>query len=202
VFSSSALRAASLVYGNYDTTNPFQTLSGLSVVKADAVPFVANLSAPTGFAWQLSDIEFAATVSDFNTDTGFSNNLVSVSLFGTTNNLPGALLGSATVNLASNSPETQVNFGTNAPLLVQGQEYWVGLTDQITGDLTWYQDGSSTSTFGAATLSGSTWSFNPGLPEGAVRVNATLVASSVPEPGTFLALGSGLLLLLGKRRKN
>ena len=198
VLSSNALRAGTtVVYGNYDTGGPFDTSTGLSIGNADAVPFTDNLTAPPGFAYAVSDVDFLFATNDNNGETGLSNNPVTVSLYGTTNGLPGTLLDSVTVNLNSDSVQAQVEFPDN-PQLQNGQEYWLALSDPVTNDLEWYPDNNPDS--GIAIYDGSNWTNHASITPGALQVDTTLVVANSPEPTTFIALGSGLIFILRKRR--
>jgi hypothetical protein len=198
VLSSNALRAGTtIVYGNYDTGGPFVTTSGLSIGNADAVPFTDDLTAPLGFVYAVSDVDFLFATGDNNGDTGLSNNPVTVSLYGTKNGLPGTLLDSVTVNLDSSSVQAQVEF-PDQPQLQTGQEYWLALSDPITNDLEWYTDNNPDS--GIAVYDGSNWNYHDSFTQGAIQVDTALVVANSPEATTFMALGSGLIFILRKCR--
>jgi hypothetical protein len=200
VFSSNALRAgtttAEVVYSNYDTIPG--TGTGLSITNADAVSFTDNLTAPLDFAWALNDVQFYFKTSDNNQETGLSSNPVTVSLYGNANGVPGTLLDSVTVQLDSTVSLADVTF-SDLPQMQTGQEYWLALSDPVPNDLEWYQ--ATNEAAGVAFSDGSAWTYHDSYTQGAVQVGAIEVsATPTPEPGTFLALGSGLLLLLRKRR--
>jgi len=194
LLASNVLRANTLIYENYTVITPYVNGSGLNIVQEDAVPFTVDVIAPSGSAYALSDIEFAGSVR--NTE---SLNRVTGKLYDTVNGLPGDVLESFNLTLdpnASGAPLYQLTSLTN-PVLATGQEYWFGLSDPVTNDLTWFFNGTGVSN--VATLSGSTWSYSPGqYSQGALVVNAELVTAS-PEPASLLLLGGALALGLGRK---
>jgi len=62
------------------------------------------------------------------------------------------------------------------------------LSDPVPYAVVWNADGNGT--LGAASLDNDVWTFLDTHQQGALQVNATLVAA--PEPGSFLILFSGL----------
>jgi hypothetical protein len=194
---SNVLRAGTLIYGNYDPAVPdYNSESRLSILTADAVPFTVALTPPTGFSYALSDIEFAGIVN--NTET---LNTITASLYDSVDGLPGNALESFQLTLdpqAAGAPQYQLDSVTN-PLLLSGQQYWFVLSDPSPFDLEWYTAGNNAE--GVATLSDQGWTFGDGYSQGALLVNGILVETTTPEPGTLLALGSGLVLLGARKAK-
>jgi hypothetical protein len=193
--ATQVLSAGTLLYSNYDDTHPYHTDTGLSVT-TDAVPFTVLLSPDLGFVWSLSDIEFAGSANPQQL------NPVTATLYDSIGGLPGDVLESWTLTLDPNTagaPVFQLNSAVN-PVLATGQQYWFGLSDPVRFDLTWDDNGIGAQN--AAIFDGETWSFNEGqYSQGAFRVNADEVVAATPEPGTMLALASGLLLLGARRRR-
>jgi hypothetical protein len=96
------------------------------------------------------------------------------------------------------------------PILTSGAEYWIVLTDPDAPNesLHWLTSGNSYEGQGAAFFSFDAetqdfdWQYGSGIQQGALQVDANLVSdTATPEPGTLLALGSGLLLLGAVRLK-
>ena len=199
LFSSNALRATTVIYSNYNASNPpASPVNGLNVVNADAIPFTEGLTPDLGFNFALNDVNFLFATSD-NLETNVSAGAITVSLYDNAGGLPGNLLGSSTGFLSDTSTQADVQF-SNGPVLQQGHQYWIGLSDSITSDLEWFTDGVPNA--GVATLdSFSNWGFVEGYTQGTVQINAVEVPiTSTPEPPTLLALGTGLLIVLRKRR--
>ena len=192
--SSNALYAGTLLFSNFgDASNPYSSTAGLSVTYGDAVPFTVNLTPDPGTSFALDSIEFVASVADFTQP-------VDVSLFSDSNGLPGSSLETLSTLLNSANPDTIVTSVEN-PLLVTGQQYWIVLSDPNAATnpnyLTWNfagTQGQNPVPEGVAN-DNEGWIFSNGYTQGAVSVTAMEVTPS-PEPGTFLALGSGLAFLI------
>jgi hypothetical protein len=201
VICSSVLRAdPAIVYSNLGSGPGFDPINSLSVNEGVAVPFTVTLTAPDdGHAYVLSDIQIAASDGD-STDT------VDVGLFdntggGGTPTTPGAELDSIGIDLSTTAGLVTADSVTQ-PVLVTGDTYWVVLTSfDANGAATWNYNGLGLS--GAATETAGIWTYNPtAYTQGAVVVDADLVVSSAPEPGTLLMFAAGLsaILMAGRRR--
>jgi hypothetical protein len=195
VLCSSMLRASTLpVYSNFDGEHPYDQTFGLTVKPSVAVPFFVPETGVPGFEYALSDIEFVAFTSDL------SANPVTVALFDTTNGgLPGAQLEPLDVSLSA-TPGVITVTSASHPRLVTGKEYWIVLSDPVPYAVVWNADGNGA--LGAASLDNGEWAFLDTHQQGAVQVNATLVA--MPEPSSFLLLFGGLTggVLAGIARRN
>jgi hypothetical protein len=205
---SNVLRAGQIFF-NFDQGDPnnvYNTSPALSVDPSAAVAFVVP-TAPTGFSYSLTD--FAVAIQD---DQATS---IQAALYSNDSSSGTALPGSAiesfgSVALDSTNPLTTVGSVQN-PLLISGATYWIVLTDPASpnGALRWYTSGGLFDRQGDAFFSfdpqteGFDWQYGPGYPQGALQVDADLVSDTpTPEPGTLIALGSGLLLLGARRRSD
>ena len=212
VLCSSFLRADS-IYSNYTTLGGAG--SSLSVNEAVALPFI-TLAANQGFAFALSDIEFVAYANDP------SANPVTIGLYAASEGFPlfpGVPMEFFTPDIRvfnsaiapdpltnpdpSSSPSDYLITVTSTlhPILVPGEEYWIVLSDPQTFEISWLTNGNTaTNPASYTTLDG--WvSLGVSYSQGDAQVNGDLVPVA-PEPGTFLAFGSGLaaVIMLTRRR--
>jgi hypothetical protein len=197
VICSSVLRAGpAIVYSNLGSGSGFDPINSLSVNEGVAVPFTVTLTPTEGHAYVLSDIQIAASDGD-STDT------VDVGLFDNSGSggTPGAELDSIGIDLSTTAALVTAD-SINQPVLVTGDTYWVVLTSSdADGAATWNYNGLGLS--GAATETAGIWTYNPAAyTQGAVVVDADLVVSSAPEPGTLLMFAAGLsaIVMAGRRR--
>jgi hypothetical protein len=200
-FGSNVLRAGQ-IFENFDQTDPdnqYVTSPSLSPSLGIGVPFTIP-TAPDGFSYALSDFTFAGV--DAVAGTPISAILYTADT-SSGDPLPGTAVESFSVDLTA--PLTTVTSVLN-PLLASGAEYLIVLSDPTYdpgysqgNGLRWYTEGNASTGLGDAFYNSDTgWGFSEGYVEGALQVDATLV-STAPEPGTLLALGSGLALLIGRR---
>jgi len=193
---SNVLRAGTLIYSNYDSSvtvdQPGGYQSGaLSISYSDGVRFTVNDIPDPGFVFSLADISFVGSVSNV-------ADPITASLYSSVNNLPGSpLFTFAPLTLTNTTAEYHLT-PSDPFTLTTGVEYWFVLNDPNQGDLNW--NWATGTDFGIATQSGegANW-VAASYTLGSLRVTANQVPGSVPEPSTFLALGGGLMLILGKR---
>ncbi len=175
------------VYGTYVSG------TGLSINAEDAIPFVVPSTGVPGFDYALSDVVIAASTSDP------SANPATVSLYDASGigGLPGNDLASLQTDLGSSPSPTPLTFTTNPnPVVISGDEYWIVLSDATSFDVTWNSGGAGAE--GIAYFSSSPspgWVYSDSYTQGAVEVDATLVAAT-PEPGTLLTFGGGLAAMV------
>lgn len=200
LLSSNMWGAGTVIFTNFgDSQNPYSTQNALSVSTGDAISFLTPSTLhPGASAWALDSIEFVGSVAD-------PSRAIDVSLYSDSGGLPGSSIETLTALLTSD-PTDRIVTSVETPTLNPGTTYWLVLSDPNAPSnpnfLSWFDAGtvgSNQPPTGVATNGEGGWSFDPNrYTQGVARVTADEVFGT-PEPGTFLALGSGLLLL-GARR--
>jgi len=129
------------------------------------------------------------------------NPSATIELWTSVNDLPGMLLGSGTVNNLPVFGSTSTTLATvtgNLGAVVAGEQYFVVIRADVGAWEAWNINNT-----GATGLllqdSGNGWNSFPGSDQGAFDVITG--GGGVPEPGTFLMLGSGVLAAAGVIRR-
>jgi hypothetical protein len=189
--------AADTIYNNFDTGNSYNAFNGWTVSGPGSPPgqFTAANEFTAGASGSVSEIDIA--ISKVVGDGGGTAALYTVA-----NGLPGTLLGSWDFIAHQNAGDCcafetiNVNGG---PQLTLGTDYFMVLSgDNITWD-TWNQNTTGATGLDLySTDNGNTWNNNGISTLGTFRIEAT----TVPEPGTLVMLGSGIVAAAaGLRRK-
>jgi hypothetical protein len=205
VLCSTVLRASDITVSNFGSGYGAGSLLGIDI--ADGSSFIAPSTGLQGFVYALNSLEVVAyTTAD--DPSAF------ISLYDSVGGLPGNALETLPVTLAvfdADSPlsayEVTVNSVTH-PHIEAGEQYWVVLSDPNSFQATWLADGNgdvNPAKFVDLGEDGSGWTLaGVGYQQGAFLLTANIAPETAPEPGTLLALGSGLLAigLVMRRRKN
>jgi len=205
VLCSTVLRASDITISNYGSGYGAGSPLGIDIM--DGASFIAPTSSDSGFVYALESIEIVAytSTSDANPAT--------ISLYDSLGGLPGNPIETLSLDLATfdeAAPLSTYVVDRNSsalPQLVGGAQYWFVLADPLSGDVTWVPDGG-TATAPAVYANDPDhdnvgWSLlSDSYNQGAFSAVFTEVPADSPEPGTFVALGSGLaaLALFGWRR--
>jgi hypothetical protein len=135
-------------------------------------------------------------------------NSATIQLLSDSGGLPGSMIESWTVNnlstfqMGTAIPATFVTSGSN-PILDAGQQYWVAVIAGTPGDkanlLYWKAPLPAAFTPFTTSQDGGPYTIvpDPYVGDGGFRVDGT----PVPEPSNLLLLGTGMMGLLGSRRR-
>jgi hypothetical protein len=183
---------------SFDSGNLFivgSPLSGAAPNVVQAMPFAAGATA------DLEDAVLALTSALSST-----NSPITVYLESNASGQPGAILATLTqAGTIPVGPPGLVTFNySGAPVgLAAGAQYWlVALQPDVNSSDAWFLSNGDTGTNAANVFGSSTgpWTIEPGDRISAFQVDGT--APGVPEPSTWamMALGFGLMGLLGYRK--
>jgi hypothetical protein len=204
VLCSTILRAADdITVSNFGSG--YGAGSALGIDIADGASFIAPSTGLEGFVYALSSLEVVAYTTDP------AANPASLSLYDSVDGLPNNALETLPVDLSVFDPDAPLSSylvtvnSITAPHLEAGHQYWVVLSDPLSFDVTWISDGDGTTNPAKYvddedqvgwTLVGDSYN------QGAFSLDAGIAPETVPEPGTFLGLGSGLaaIALFARRR--
>ena len=195
-----------MIYSNFGTDeDPYAATAGV-LVTSDGMAWSSVAVAFTPSAnYNLTSIEFA----DSTLIPGDSGN-ITVGIFADTDGLPGSTpLELFTVTplgvFGDNVPVTTVS-SLLQPLLLAGNQYWVGLNAAPGDMVVWNQTASSASGFASTDGFGNWSASDPLQPQGVLEVDGTLSAfqpsvsnasvPAVPEPGAWILTVIGLIALL------
>lgn len=201
VSTSPVLFADDVLYNNLGSgstynANSMWTVSGAgSFLGEQYEPAFSFTPASTDY---LTELEMALSY-------GSGTNSVTVELM-TDSSGPGTLLESWTVdNLANwsdgSSTILQTLTSTGGVELLSGDTYWIAVLAGGTDTFAGWNMNSTGATGTAYENTGSGWVNEEEAVTGALEVMGNSGESPIPEPGTFVLLGSGLLGLAGALRR-
>ena len=172
-------------------------------------------------SYWIDAISFTPSETAALTDIGITlayvsgQNSATIQLLSDSGGLPGSVMESWTANnlptfqLFTPVPATFVSSNSN-PILDAGQEYWVAVIAGTPSDkanlLAWKVSQPLTLTPFATSQDGGPYAIVPNPAaggDGGFRVDGTAVTDDapVPEPSSLLLLGTGMMALLGSRRR-
>jgi len=178
---------AGIVYSNYTGVAGG---GGFSIFGAAVGPqSVAQEFTPTA-DYTLTDAIVYVASAEFGPDDA-----VNVFLFSDSSGLPGGAIeeiGSDLSPTGSRGPITANSIAT--PInLISGTPYWLVLTPEDSHSAAYWDDGGSSNVPAATSNSNGTGIWNLTNTSGQMEIDGTLA----PEPASFLAIGSGLVVLAG-----
>ena len=158
----------------------------------------AEFSVPVGTSYTLDRVTLALA------DALHSNGGSPVTAIVLNNNggTPGTALESLTSSVASGSPFSGTNtvfISATHPLLSAGNRYWIAVETNSTSVISWLQS-ATTGTSLTSLDGGQTWVSDPTF-NAAFKVEGTPNGPMVPEPGSLVLLITGVVGLIGVRRR-
>lgn len=205
VLCGSALRADT-IYTNFGAGQAYASGSGVNVADGTNDYSVAEEFTP-GANYDLTSVEFVATTQN-------ASNSVTVGIYADNSGVPGATaLESFTYTppsgplgtLGNLVPVISVSSVLN-PELLAGNNYWLVMDGAPSESLFW--DQNSSGTFGLVETNGTpgNWLVNPTNPNagetnGVFEIDGRFVSGgpTIPEPGAWLLMASGLAVLLRRQ---
>ncbi len=180
---------ADTIYNNFGPGNSYQNSTGTawavggSGESGNAVSFVVPMTASGEY--QLTEVQFAANWS-------FGTNLLTVGLFGPSNDINTAsLLETWTVSANAQSTPQLFDVAGNATLL-SGQTYYIEMEGNDPNTEWGWQWNDQMQNGYYSEFAGGQWFLESGVTP-VLEISANPVQTTTPEPGTFMLLASGIL---------
>ena len=202
MLAGSGICSAAIVYSNFASSPLYDLNNGNPVGTA----FDGNNYAEGETFTPTADATFTSVQIGLGCAFTCSDSYV-VALTADNTDAPGSVIESFTLDgtllpvFGSNTTPVTVNSILN-PTLSSGIQYWITVATDIKNGMAWNLNTTGdTNDQAQSTDGGSTWFSPSGITPGAFEVDGTLVAG-VPEPGSALLIGAGLLATyaLGRRR--